>query len=86
MAYEGLLTWARSLNREFDPPLPDAEVRGVWRSVCRYKARWRVQGHQQGWLWKHAARGKRGAVRATAAGVPGSMRPQPSGSGPTGGQ
>ena len=59
---EGLLTWARSLNREFDPPLPDAEVRGVWRSVCRYRARWRVQGHQQGWLWKQAARGSKGGL------------------------
>ena len=43
---EGLLTWARTLNREFSVPLADAEVRGVWRSVCRYKARWRVQGHR----------------------------------------
>ena len=43
---EGLLTWARTLNREFSVPLADAEVRGVWRSVCRYRARWRVQGHQ----------------------------------------
>ena len=41
---EGLLTWARTLNREFSVPLADAEVRGVWRSVCRYRARWRVQG------------------------------------------
>ena len=43
---EGLLTWARTLNREFVAPLADAEVRGVWRSVCRYRARWRAQGHQ----------------------------------------
>ena len=57
---EGLLTWARTLNREFSVPLADAEVRGVWRSVCRYRARWRVQGHQQGWLWKQAARGSKG--------------------------
>ena len=27
---EGLLTWARTLNREFSVPLADAEVRGVW--------------------------------------------------------
>ena len=57
---EGLLTWARTLNREFSVPLADAEVRGVWRSVCRYRARWRVQGHQQGWLWKQAVRGRKG--------------------------
>ena len=59
---EGLLTWARTLNREFSVPLADAEVRGVWRSVCRYRARWRVQGHQQGWLWKQAARGSKGGM------------------------
>ena len=53
---DGLLTWARTLNREFSVPLADAEVRGVWRSVCRYRARWRVQGHQQGWLFRQAAR------------------------------
>ena len=32
---EGLLTWARTLNREFSVPLADTEVRGAWRSVCR---------------------------------------------------
>ena len=46
---DGLLTWARTLNREFKPHLADAEVQGVWRSVCRYRARWRVHGHTQGW-------------------------------------
>ena len=30
---EGLLTWVRTLNREFSAPLADAEVRGVW-AVC----------------------------------------------------
>ena len=59
---EGLLTWARTLNREFSVPLPDSEVWGIWRSVCRYRARWRVQGHQQGWLWKQAARGRKGGA------------------------
>ena len=64
---EGLLTWARTLNREFSVPLADAEVRGVWRSVCRYRARWRVQGHQQGWLWKQAARGRKGGAASGVA-------------------
>ena len=59
---EGLLTWARTLNREFSVPLADAKVRGVWRSVCRYRARWRVQGYQQGWLWEQAARGSKGGL------------------------
>ena len=58
---EGLLTWARTLNREFSVPLPDSEVWGIWRSVCRYRARWRVQGHQ-----RKAGSGNRphGAARA----------------------
>ena len=43
---EGVLTWGRTLNGEFVTPLPDSEVRGTWRSVCRYRARWRVHGHQ----------------------------------------
>ena len=59
---EGLLTWARTLNSEFAVPLPESEVRGIWRSVCRYRARWRVQGHQQGWLWKQAARRRKGGL------------------------
>ena len=63
---EGLLTWARSLNREFDPTLPDAEVRGVWRSVCRYRARWRVQGHQRSFLFRQAARGRKSGERRLA--------------------
>ena len=63
---DGLLTWARTLNREFAVPLVDAEVQGVWRSVCRYRARWRVQGHQQAWLFRQAARGRKGG---TASGV-----------------
>ena len=67
---EGLLTWARNLNSEFNPHLPDAEVRGVWGSVCRYRARWRVQGHQQAWLWRQAARGKRGGLVSRGGGRP----------------
>ena len=56
------MTWGRTLNREFAVPLPNSEVLGTWRSVCRYRARWRVQGHQQGWLWKQAARGRKGGL------------------------
>ena len=64
---DGLLTWARTINIEFAVSLTDAEVRGVWRSVCRYRARWRGQGHQQAWLWRQAARGKRGGVASGVA-------------------
>ena len=63
---DGLLTWARTLNIEFAVSLPDGEVRGVWRSVCRYRARWREQGHQQGWLWRQAARARKGGVARAA--------------------
>ena len=43
---DGVLTWARTLNSEFAVSLPESEVRGVWRSVLRYRARWRVDGQQ----------------------------------------
>ena len=63
---DGLLTWARKLNSEFNPHLPDAEVRGVWLSVCRYRVKWRSQGHQQAWLWRQAARGRASGAKRRA--------------------
>ena len=63
---DGLLTWARTLNIEFAVSLPDGEVRGVWKSVCRYRARWRTHGHQQGWLFRQAARGRRSGEKRRA--------------------
>ena len=30
--------------------------------MYRYRARWRVQGHQQAWLWKQAARARKGGL------------------------
>ena len=63
---DGLLTWATQINQEYSSALPYAEVRGTWRSVCRYRASWRVSGHKQSWLWKQATVGKRGG---TASGV-----------------
>ena len=63
---DGLLTCARTLNIEFAVSLPESEVRGVWKSVCRYRARWRGQGHQQAWLWKQAARARKGGVARAA--------------------
>ena len=57
---EGLLTWAFTLNNKYDAPMSGAEVRSTWLSVCRYRARWRAHGHKQEWIWKQAARGKRG--------------------------
>ena len=63
---DGLLQWARTINSEFAVPLADAEVRVTWGSVCRYRARWRVHGHQQAWLWKQAARGRKSGERRLA--------------------
>ena len=51
------------LNSEYPDPLPDSELlRFIWPSVCRYRKRWRAQGHKQAWVWKQSARGKRGPV------------------------
>ena len=83
---EGLLTWARSLNREFDSPFPMLRF-GASGGLCAATGH---AGASKG--TSKAGSGNRphgasgGAVRATAAGVRGSMRPQPSGSGPIGGQ
>ena len=67
---DGLLTWARDLNSASPVPMTDAEVRGTWGSVCRYRARWRVHGHKQAWLWKQAARGRRGGLVSKGGGRP----------------
>ena len=67
---DSLLTWGRSLNREFFVPLAEAEVYGVWRSVSRYRARWRIRGHKPSWLLKQAARGRRGGLVSKGGGRP----------------
>ena len=54
----GLLTWARTLNQRFTPPQSDADVRATWASVCRYRARWRAQGHTAAFLARQAARAR----------------------------
>ena len=57
----------RSLNPKISadldkPPMEDAEVQGIARSVERYRAQWRQQpgGHKPAWLARQAARGRRG--------------------------
>ena len=42
------------------PPLPDAEVAGIARSIERYRERWARQGHKPSWLARQAARGRKG--------------------------
>ena len=54
-----LEAWAHAYNDQFVPPMDAGELRGAIKSVLGYRARWRVGGHQQGWLWKQAARGRR---------------------------
>ena len=61
---DGLLTWARTLNRDFSPPLADADVRATWASVCRYRARWRAQGHTAAFRARQAAKGRSGGRKA----------------------
>ena len=64
---DGLLTWARILNREYSPPMAEAEVMGTVRSVCDYRARWRIRGHKPSWLLKQATRGRRGGLASGVA-------------------
>ena len=59
-----LEAWAHTYNDSFVPPLDAGELRGILRSVYRYRDRWRERGHKPEWLWKQAALGRRsGEVR-----------------------
>ena len=67
---DGLLTYARQENSKFPVPLPDAEVRGTWGSVCRYRRRWRAHGHTPAWLARQAALGRKGGSMGHGGGRP----------------
>ena len=55
---------AHKMNGKLSPSLAASELRGVVRSVQRYRARWRVGGHQLSFLVRQAKRGERsGAAR-----------------------
>ena len=58
-----LMSWALERNRGQRHPLDRAEVEGIVESVCRYRARWRVQGHDPRWLALQAAFGRKGKGR-----------------------
>ena len=58
---------AYSLNGSLDLPLPDSEVRGILRSVYRYRARWRALGHAPSWIARQSARGRNGGAKSGAA-------------------
>ena len=61
-----LEAWAHCYNDQFVRPLDAAELRGTIKSVYRYRVKWRERGHKPEWLWKQAARGRKGG---TASGV-----------------
>ena len=66
---DALWTACRDLGR-FPEALPDPEVRGIIRSVLRYRSSWRENGwHSQSFLRRQSARGRRSGVarrKATA--------------------
>ena len=55
-----LMFWALARNRGMRHPLDRAEVEGMVESVCRYRARWRAQGHKEAWLKRQSTRGRIG--------------------------
>ena len=57
-----LEAYAHSYNDQLTQPLDTGELRGILRSVLRYRSRWRSHGHQQAFLWRQAARGRRSGV------------------------
>ena len=46
-----------------DHAFPDSEVRGILRSVYRYRAQWRVRGHAPWWIARQSARGRNGGLK-----------------------
>ena len=61
-----LEAYAHTHNGQFSPALDAAEVRGILKSVLRYRDRWRSHGHQQAFLWRQASRGRRSGVARRA--------------------
>ena len=57
-----LSAWGNTYNDGFVRPLDAAELQGVLKSVYRYRARWREQGHQQSFLFRQSARGRKGGT------------------------
>ena len=43
-------------------PLPDSEVRGILRSVYRYRAQWRAKGHEPWWIARQSRLGRKGGA------------------------
>ena len=53
---------AYSLN-SLGLPLPDSEVRGILRSVYRYRAQWRAKGHEPWWIARQSRLGRAGGLK-----------------------
>ena len=53
---------ARSLNGPLG--LPDSEVRGILRSVYRYRVQWRARGHEPWWIARQSRLGRKGGARS----------------------
>ena len=66
---DGLMAWALTRGLGMHPAMERPEIEGIVRSVCRYRARWRMQGHQPSFLFKQAARGRKGGGKPRAASV-----------------
>ena len=67
---------ANSYNDGFVRPLDAGEVRGVLKSVYRYRARWREQGHERSFLFRQSARGHKSG-EARRAGTPLELNREP---------
>ena len=56
---------AHSLNsRGPGLPLPDSEVRGILRSVYRYRVQWRAKGHEPWWIARQSRLGRAGGLKS----------------------
>ena len=58
---------ARAAYPGADHPFTDSEVRGLLRSVCRYRAVWRARGHAPWWIARQSRRGLAGGLNRRAA-------------------
>ena len=57
-----LEAWAHTYNGQLTTALDAGEVRGILKSVTRYRDRWREQGHQRSFLFRQSARGRKSGV------------------------
>ena len=68
-----LEAFAHTYNGQLLPALDAGELRNILKSVYRYRDRWRVQGHQQAFLFRQAVRGRKGGAASGLARRAGSL-------------